>query len=106
MYLRSQWSHQVASKSETDAVKWSSTGVANNLLVYAKLKNCEKCLSLLPEPKVTSSSCSFRLAKSSKPKDPLFAIINDEEKQQIPILKTLEPANVCHFFLKIKIKNK
>lgn len=43
-----------------------------------------------PEHKVTS-----------KPKDLLFTVIRDEEKQQLLMFKKVEPARTQHFYLKM-----
>lgn len=52
-----------------------------------------------------SQNSFFFPTNSLKPKDSVFIIANDEEKQQILTMKQLKPANVWPFCLKKKRLN-
>ncbi len=55
-------------------------------------ENSEKMVS--PQLKIMSSNVLFCPSNSPKPKDVLFIILHDKEKQQILTFENLEPANV------------
>lgn len=52
-----------------------------------------------PYPKVTSANCFFCPASSLKPKDSLFTVTNDKERQKILTFLRSKLADVWHFYL-------